>query len=166
MCQKRVVNLFLHTEGEKDIILSVLHICLRRKNTSPSVSTTRSPIVCGSRQDETQVLINPQFRSQRPENRKPSSLPQMARFWWRIWLFFHTEAPAPILASFQSMLDLLQKMTEWHASYEPDETGHSASVLVWTIGGCKLPKTSDVEIVWLTVKKKKAQLTFTKSKVG
>lgn len=34
-----------------------------------------------------------------------------------------------------------------------DRMMRSASVLVWTIGGCKLPKTSDVEIVWLAVKK-------------
>lgn len=101
------------------------------------------------------------------QQKKPLSLPQMADFWWRIWLFIHSEAPAPVLASFQSVLDLLQKMTQWHASYGPDETGWcaSTSALVWTTGGCKLPKTSDVEIVWLTVKEKKAQLTSTKSSV-
>lgn len=144
----RAVDLYLH---KKDIILSVSHVCLGRKNTSPSVRAPQSLIVCASRQDGTQVSINPQFQTQKPENRKPLSLHK-----WLVFgggsgcSFIQKLSLQPWQAFRASQISSRKGLNDMRVTSPmgPDDAQRLSAV-----GGCELPKTSDVGIVWLTVKK-------------
>lgn len=155
---------FYTRREKKDIILSVLHVWFGKKNTSPSVSTPQRPIVCGSKRDETQVLINPQFWSQRPENRKPLSLPQMARFWWRIWLLIHSEAPQSWQAFTASWISPGKWPNDMRVTspMRPDD----AQRLSTGVNNRRLQIAKNIRCGDCLIICKNAQLTFTKSLVG
>lgn len=76
---------FLHKESRKKTSFGQFCMCVSGGRTLLLQSVLHKARLNGAAdRRRPRVLINPQVWSQRPENRKPLSLPQMARFWWRI----------------------------------------------------------------------------------